>query len=79
LQSHLVLALSAPSEIVASAGWIAVPDEPGTARVRKVFVHPSLARRGLATRLILDAERRALAAGYARLMVRANLNAVRSI
>lgn len=58
------------------AGWIAAPEEPGTARIRKVFVHPSLARRGLATRLVLDAGRRALVAGYTRLMVRANLNAV---
>jgi putative acetyltransferase len=76
LRSHLAVALSAAREIVASTGWIAVPEAPGTARIRKVFVHPSLARRGLATRLVLDAERRALAAGHARVMVRANRNAV---
>ena len=71
-----MLALSAENEIVATAGWIAMPEEPGTARIRKIFLHPSWARRGLASRLVLDAERRALAAGHTRLMVRANLNAV---
>jgi putative acetyltransferase len=76
MQSHLVLALSPTGEVVASAGWIAVPEAAGTARIRKVFVHPSLARHGLATRLVEDAERRALAAGHVRLAVRANLNAV---
>ena len=59
-----------------TAGWIAVVEEPGTARIRKVLVHPSRARQGLATRLVLDAECRALAAGYPRIVVRANLNAV---
>ena len=75
-QSHLMLAISAAGEIVATAGWIEVPEEPGTARVRKVFVHPDWARRGLASRLVQDAERRALAAGFRRMVVRANRNAV---
>jgi putative acetyltransferase len=72
LRSHLMLALAPASEIVATAGWIAVPEEPGTARIRKVFVHPNWARRGLATR----PEQRAHAAGYPRIVVRANRNAV---
>ncbi len=76
LRSHLMLALSPAGEIVATAGWIAVPEEPGTARLRKVFVHPSWARRGIASRLVQDAERRALDAGYPRMVVRANRNAV---
>ena len=76
LASHLMLALSSEDGIVATAGWIAVPEEPGTARIRKVFVHPDWARRGLASRLVRDAESRAHAAGYPRIIVRANRNAV---
>lgn len=76
LRSHLMLALSPAGDIVATAGWIAVTGEADTARIRKVFVHPDWTRRGLATRLVLDAERRALEAGYPRMIVRANRNAV---
>ena len=76
LCSHLVLALTPAGDVVATAGWIAVPDEAGTARIRKVFVHPDWARRGLASRLVQDAEHRALEAGYPRVIVRANRNAV---
>ena len=39
-------------------------------------MHPDWTRRGLATRLVLDAERRAREAGYPRMIVRANRNAV---
>jgi len=76
LRSHLMLALGPTGEIIATAGWIAVPEEPGTARIRKVFVHPNWARRGLASQLVRDAEQRAHAAGYPRMIVRANRNAV---
>ena len=76
LASHLMLALSAQDRIIATAGWIAVADQPGTARIRKVFVHPDRARRGLASALVREAEQRAHAAGYPRLIVRANRNAV---
>jgi hypothetical protein len=58
LRSHLMPALAPPDEIVTTAGWIEVPDEPGTARIRKVFVHPDWARRALASGLVLDAEQR---------------------
>jgi putative acetyltransferase len=74
-RSHMMLAI-ARREVVATAGWLALADEPGTARIRKVFVAPALARRGLATRLVRDAEARARAAGYTRIIVRANVNAV---
>ena len=74
--SHLVLAVQRGGAVIATTGWIAVPDEAGTARIRKVFVHPDLARRGIASHLIRHAEARAEAAGYGRLIVRANINAV---
>jgi putative acetyltransferase len=74
--SHLVLGAEADGSIIATAGWIAVTDETATARIRKVFVHPAVARRGVASHLVRDAEARAVAAGHRRLIVRANINAV---
>ena len=74
--SHLMLALRADGAVIATAGWIAVAEEVGTARIRKIFVHPDIARRGLASHLVRDAEARAVAAGHRRIIVRANLNAV---
>jgi putative acetyltransferase len=74
--SHLALAVQEDGAVIATAGWIAVADEPGTARIRKVFVHPEFARRGVASHLVRDAEARAATAGYRRLIVRANINAV---
>jgi putative acetyltransferase len=76
-RSHLVLAWGADGALLGTAGWLAVADEPATARIRKVFVDPGAARRGLATRLVADAEARARAAGHRRFVVRANVNAVR--
>jgi putative acetyltransferase len=74
--SHLMLALRPDRSLAATAGWIAVADEADTARIRKVFVHPDLARRGIASLMVRDAERRACARGYRRIVVRANRNAV---
>ncbi len=74
--SHLTLAIGTAGRVAATAGWIAVADDAATARIRKVFVHPDLARRGLASLLVRDAEARARAHGYRRIIVRANLNAV---
>ncbi|MCC7427850.1 MAG: GNAT family N-acetyltransferase [Alphaproteobacteria bacterium] len=59
-----------------TAGWIAHEDAPGTARIRKVFTHPLLARRGIARRLVAAAEARARAAGFPRLIARVHLNAL---
>jgi putative acetyltransferase len=73
--SHLALARGADGRLAGTAGWIAAAGRPGVARIRKVFVRPDLARRGLATLLVRDAEARALAAGFERLTVRANVNA----
>jgi putative acetyltransferase len=76
LACNVVLAMLPGGALAATAGWNAVADAPGTARIRKVFVRPDLARRGLGRRMVLDAEARARAAGYGRLIVRANINAV---
>lgn len=60
--------------LLGSAGWAG--QAGGEARIRKVFVHPSAARQGLATRLVRAAEDRARAAGHRRFVLRAYLNAV---
>lgn len=73
---HVELALRNNEEIVATAGWIAVPERPGTARIRKVFVHPNIARCGLGSRMVRRAEAAARRSGYGRMIVRANINAV---
>ena len=80
-RSNLLLARHAPeggagASLIATAGWLALEDRPRTARIRKVFVHPGWARRGLATALVRAAEQAAAAAGYVHLFVRANINAV---
>jgi putative acetyltransferase len=76
-RSRLLLAVDGAGAIVGSAGWMPVEGESEkTGRIRKVFVDPGYARRGLATRLVTEAEARAREAGCRRLIVRANLNAV---
>ena len=75
-QSRLLLALHPTIGLAATAGWLPMTERPGTARIRKVFVHPELARRGLASAMVRAAEARAGAAGFTKLFVRANVNAV---
>jgi putative acetyltransferase len=75
-RSHLALAIDPNGEIVGSAGWIEAAGEPGTGRIRKVYIDPGYARRGLATRLVRDAEARAREAGCRRFVVRSSLLAV---
>lgn len=75
-RSNLLLAWRDDFGLLATAGWLAMEDRPQTARIRKVFVHPDWSRRGLARRLVGEAEACAAAAGYSRLYVRANINAV---
>nr|WP_302474305.1 GNAT family N-acetyltransferase [Roseococcus sp. MDT2-1-1] len=57
--------------LLGSAGWLAQPD--GTARIRKVFVHPDAARQGVATALVRAAEQRS---ERNRFVLRAYLDAV---
>ena len=76
LRSHLMLALSAAGEIVGTAGWIAVPEEWRTARIRKVFVHPAWARRGIGTRILELCEQAARAEGFSRAEMGATLTGV---
>jgi putative acetyltransferase len=73
---NLMLAVDRSGGVLGAAGWSAHEGEPMTARIRKVFVHPERAQQGLGTTLVLDAERRAAAAGYAQFAVRSSLNAV---
>lgn len=75
-RSHLILARHPHEDLVATAGWLEFPERPQTARIRKVFVHPGWARRGLASALVRAAEAAAAQAGYPHLYVRANINAV---
>ena len=75
-RSNLILACHSEVGLIATAGWLAMPERPQTARIRKVFVQPAWARRGLATALVQAAEQAAHAAGYPHLYVRANINAV---
>jgi len=74
-RSHITIA-RVTHEIVATSGWLAVTGQSETARIRKVFVHPAMARRGLGSMMVNHAEDAARNAGYKRLIVRANINAV---
>lgn len=70
------VAVDARGTILGSAGWGAVPGSAAVGRIRKVFVEPALAGRGLGRRLVEAAEARAGATGVRSFVVRANLNAV---
>ena len=76
--NDLWLAVDAAGAILGSAGWGRVVGDDGVARgrIRKVFVEPGVAGRGLGRVLVEAAEARARAAGLDAFVVRANLNAV---
>lgn len=79
LGNDVWLAVDAGGAILGSAGWGVQPVPAGgvpAGRIRKVFVEPGLAGRGLGRRLVEAAEARARAAGARDFVVRANLNAV---
>ena len=74
-RSHMTLA-HVRQVMVATSGWLMVDGTPATARIRKVFVDPAMARRGLGSLMVGHAEQQAREAGCRRLIVRANINAV---
>lgn len=80
LGNDVWVAVDADGAVLGSAGWGLIPVGPGlaatTGRIRKVFVEPGLAGRGLGRRLVGAAELRARANGVLDFIVRANLNAV---
>lgn len=75
LSNNILVAEAADGALVATAGWCRVPDDPATARLRKVFVAPDRAGQGLGRRMVEAAEGAAHAAGFRRFRVRANANA----
>lgn len=78
LANDLWLAVAPDGAILGSAGWGRTAGDGGAARarIRKVFVEPALAGRGVGRTLVGAAEARARAAGLHGFVVRANLNAV---
>ncbi|MFN4281274.1 MAG: GNAT family N-acetyltransferase [Alphaproteobacteria bacterium] len=74
-RSRLIVAETPGAGLVASGGWIALDGEPGTARVRKLFVAPEAAGRGIGRSMLARIEDAARAAGHARFFLRAYLNA----
>ena len=75
IRQDLVGAFLGP-ELVGTAGWSVADDQGSAARIRSVFVLPMFSGMGLGSRLLAEAERRAVAAGFPVLLLRATLNAV---
>ena len=76
VQNHIMLGFDDGLGLVAMGGWIAMPDDPAVGRIRKLAVHPSVARRGIGRHMVEDAEQRARDAGCRSFVVRSSLNAV---
>jgi putative acetyltransferase len=70
------VAVSPEGELMGGAGWSWQPDEFDTARIRRVWVHPDAAGRGVGRELVTRAEARARDAGARRYVVCASMNAV---
>lgn len=76
LQSENLYAGWLDGELVGTAGWTPADDSGSLARITSVFVRPLFTRLGIGSRLTLDAEARARAAGFERFSARATLNSV---
>ena len=74
LNNDVQVAIDVDGRILASAGWCPI-DEPATARIRKVFVTPETAGRGLGRRLVDAVEAAARNRGHKRFLVRSYGNA----
>lgn len=70
------VAVAPDGALVGAAGWSWQPDVDETARIRRVWVHPDFAGKGLGRELITRAEARASAAGARRYVVCASMNAI---
>ena len=76
IRNHIMLGFDDGLGLVAMGGWIAMPGDPAVGRIRKLAVHPSVARRGIGRHMVEDAEQRARDAGCRTFVVRSSLNAV---
>ena len=74
LVNDMQVAVDADGGILASAGWCPI-EEPATARIRKVFVAPEAAGRGLGRRMVEAVEAAARIRGHSRFFVRSYDNA----
>ena len=74
LVNNMQVAVDADGRILASAGWCPI-EEPATARIRKVFVAPEAAGRGLGRRMVEAVEAAARILGHSRFFVRSYGNA----
>ena len=79
-RSRLRLASERPGVLVATAGWVKEPGEPPettkTARLSGIFVDPRFIRRGIASWMVVEAERRAWRQGCRRFLAAAFANAL---
>lgn len=73
--NNLVVARNGSGTPVGTAGWCIHDATTATARIRKVFVAPSVAGTGLGRRLVEYVEDTARANGFRAFYVRANANA----
>ena len=76
LEIRELVAIAPDGRVIGGAGFTPQPGESGCARIRRVFVHPDFAGRGLGRRLISEVERRASELAFERFVVFASLNAV---
>lgn len=74
-RSNILCARDTRGRITATAGWIKMERAPATARIRKVFVHPDMAGKGLGRRMVTAIEIAARSQGADDYFVRANINA----
>ena len=72
-QRHSFVAVK-DEEVVGFSIWMPHREEPKTAHIKAVFVHPDWARMGVGTRLLESAEQDAKASGFERFTVGASLN-----